>query len=162
MDLNWGTSGLKKMKKIRGFLQSFIIVIRQRQKKKQEQILVQHIRTLLPGLKSCICAALVTAVKEHASSGEIMESNEVDPCEDLTDDDILTAIQNAMGPKSALFVQEMSHHFMVNELQRLPIFGKCMDEVIGNFLHEELGPSEMDYISTSHQMAPTYMRAGMY
>lgn len=33
---------------------------------------------------------------------------EVDPCEDLTDDDILTAIQNAMGPKSALFVQEVT------------------------------------------------------
>ena len=29
---------------------------------------------------------------------------EVDPCEDLTDDDIRTAIQNATGPRSALFV----------------------------------------------------------
>ena len=28
---------------------------------------------------------------------------EVDPCEDLTDDDIRTAIQNATGPKSAVF-----------------------------------------------------------
>lgn len=32
---------------------------------------------------------------------------EVDPCEDLTDDDIRTAIQNATGPKSALFVPEV-------------------------------------------------------
>ena len=32
---------------------------------------------------------------------------EVDPCEDLSDDDIRTAIQNATGPKSALFVPEV-------------------------------------------------------
>ncbi|KAH9317838.1 hypothetical protein KI387_019607, partial [Taxus chinensis] len=31
----------------------------------------------------------------------------VDPCDDLTDDDIRTAIQNATGPKNALFVQEI-------------------------------------------------------
>lgn len=29
---------------------------------------------------------------------------EVDPCENLTDEDIRTAIQNATGPRSALFV----------------------------------------------------------
>ncbi|KAL6964213.1 Dynamin-related protein 3A [Sarracenia purpurea var. burkii] len=116
---------------------------------------------------------------------------EVDPCEDLTDDDIRTAIQNATGPKSALFVPEvpfdvlvrrqiarlldpslqcarfiydelikMSHHCMVNELQRFPVLRKRMDEVIGNFLREGLVPSEtmighiiemeMDYINTSH------------
>ena len=34
---------------------------------------------------------------------------EVDPCEDLTDDDIRTAIQNATGPRSALFVPEVCH-----------------------------------------------------
>ncbi|PSS19295.1 Dynamin-related protein like [Actinidia chinensis var. chinensis] len=116
---------------------------------------------------------------------------DVDPCEDLTDDDIQTAIQNATGPRSALFVPvipfevlvrrqitrlldpslqcarfifdeliKMSHHCMVNELQRFPVLRKCMDEVIGNFLREGLEPSEtmighiiemeMDYINTSH------------
>lgn len=30
---------------------------------------------------------------------------EVDPCEDLTNDDIRIAIQNTAGPKSTLFVQ---------------------------------------------------------
>ena len=40
---------------------------------------------------------------------------EVDPCEDLTDDDIRTAIQNATGPKSALFVPEV-------HLFRFPLF----------------------------------------
>ncbi|XP_052193489.1 dynamin-related protein 3A-like [Diospyros lotus] len=212
--------------------------------KKLNQILVQHIKTLLPGLKSRISAALVSVAKEHASYGEITESKagmgalllnilskyseafssmiegkneemstselsggarihyifqsifvksleEVDPCEDLTDDDIRTAIQNATGPRSALFVPEvpfevlirrqiarlldpslqcarfiydelikMSHHCMVNELQRFPVLRKRMDEVTGNFLREGLEPSEtmighiiemeMDYINTSH------------
>lgn len=35
---------------------------------------------------------------------------EVDPCEDLTDDDIRTAIQNATGPRSALFVPEVGSY----------------------------------------------------
>ncbi|XP_027347747.1 dynamin-related protein 3A-like isoform X2 [Abrus precatorius] len=38
---------------------------------------------------------------------------EVDPCEDLTDDDIRTAIQNATGPKSALFVPEVPFEVLV-------------------------------------------------
>lgn len=38
------------------------------------QILVQHIKTVLPGLKSCISAALVSVAKEHASYGEITKS----------------------------------------------------------------------------------------
>ena len=33
---------------------------------------------------------------------------EVDPCEDVTDEDIRMAIQNATGPKGALFVPEVS------------------------------------------------------
>ncbi|KAM6595627.1 hypothetical protein CsatA_006151 [Cannabis sativa] len=212
--------------------------------KKLNQILVQHIKKVLPELKSRISSALVAVAKEHASYGEITESKagqgalllnilskyceafssmvegkneemstselsggarihyifqsifvksleEVDPCEDLTDDDIRTAIQNATGPKSALFVPEVpfevlirrqiarlldpslqcarfiydelvkiSHHCLVNELQRFPVLRKQMDEVIGNFLHEGLEPSEtmighiiemeMDYINTSH------------
>lgn len=36
-----------------------------------------------------------------------MHLQEVDPCEDLTDDDIRTAIQNATGPKSAVFVPDV-------------------------------------------------------
>ncbi|XP_022136675.1 dynamin-related protein 3A-like [Momordica charantia] len=212
--------------------------------KKLNQILVQQIKAILPGLKSRINSALVSAAKEHASYGEIMESKagqgalllnilskyceafssmvdgkneemstselsggarihyifqsifvksleEVDPCEDLTDDDIRTAIQNATGPKSALFVPEVpfevlirkqifrlldpslqcarfiydelvkiSHHCVVNELQRFPVLRKRMDEVMSNFLREGLEPSEtmighiiymeMDYINTSH------------
>jgi hypothetical protein len=38
------------------------------------QILVQHIKTILPGLKSRISSALVSVAKEHASYGEITES----------------------------------------------------------------------------------------
>ncbi|MCL7038357.1 hypothetical protein MKW94_024904 [Papaver nudicaule] len=212
--------------------------------KKLNQILVQHIKTVLPELKSRISSSLVAVAKEHASYGEITESKagqgalllnilskfseaftsmvegkneemstselsggarihyifqeifvksleEVDPCDDLTDDDIRTAIQNATGPRSALFVPEvpfevlirrqiarlldpslqcarfiydelvkMSHHCLLNELQRFPTLRKRMDEVIGNFLQEGLTPSEtmighliemeMDYINTSH------------
>ncbi|KAL7236064.1 hypothetical protein ACSBR1_019357 [Camellia fascicularis] len=134
--------------------------------KKLNQILVQHIKTVLPGLKSRISTALVSVAKEHASYGEITESKagqgalllnilskyseafssmiegkseemstselsggarihyifqsifvksleEVDPCEDLTDDDIRTAIQNATGPKSALFVPEVPFEVLI-------------------------------------------------
>ncbi|KAA8518098.1 hypothetical protein F0562_015572 [Nyssa sinensis] len=42
--------------------------------KKLNQILVHHIKTVLPGLKSRISAALVSVAKEHASYGEITES----------------------------------------------------------------------------------------
>lgn len=134
--------------------------------KKLNQILIQHIKTVLPGLKSRISAALVSVAKEHASYGEITESKagqgalllnilskyseafssmiegkneemstselsggarihyifqsifvksleEVDPCEDLTDDDIRTAIQNATGPRSALFVPEVPFEVLI-------------------------------------------------
>ncbi|KAJ9174983.1 hypothetical protein P3X46_013572 [Hevea brasiliensis] len=134
--------------------------------KKLNQILVQHIKAILPGLKSRISSALVSVAKEHASYGEITESKagqgalllnilskyseafssmvegkneemstselsggarihyifqsifvksleEVDPCEDLTDDDIRTAIQNATGPRSALFVPEVPFEVLV-------------------------------------------------
>ncbi|GER55578.1 dynamin related protein [Striga asiatica] len=134
--------------------------------KKLNQILVQHIKTVLPGLKSRINAALVSVAKEHASYGEIAESKagqgalllnilskysealssmiegkcedtstselfggariqyifqnifvkcleDVDPCEDLTDDDIRTAIYNATGPRSALFVPEVPFEVLV-------------------------------------------------
>ncbi|KAL5562698.1 hypothetical protein UlMin_032445 [Ulmus minor] len=134
--------------------------------KKLNQILVQHIRAVLPGLKSRISSALVSVAKEHASYGEITESKagqgalllnilskyseafssmvegkneemstselsggarihyifqsifvksleDVDPCEDLTDDDIRTAIQNATGPKSALFVPEVPFEVLI-------------------------------------------------
>ncbi|XP_071729906.1 dynamin-related protein 3A-like [Rutidosis leptorrhynchoides] len=134
--------------------------------KKLNQILVQHIKTILPGLKSRVSASLVSVAKEHASYGEITESKagmgalllnilskyseafssmiegkneemstselsggarihyifqsifvksleEVDPCEDLTDDDIRTAIQNATGPRSALFVPEVPFEVLI-------------------------------------------------
>ncbi|KAG2704956.1 hypothetical protein I3843_05G029300 [Carya illinoinensis] len=134
--------------------------------KKLNQILVQHIKAVLPGLKSRISSALVSMAKEHASYGEITESKagqgalllnilskyseafssivegkneemstselsggarihyifqsifvksleEVDPCEDLTDDDIRTAIQNSTGTRSALFAPEVPFEVLV-------------------------------------------------
>ncbi|XP_057977621.1 dynamin-related protein 3A [Malania oleifera] len=134
--------------------------------KRLNQILVQHIKAVLPGLKSRISTDLVSVAKEYASYGEIAESKpaqgtlllnilskfseafssmlegkneemstselsggarihyifqsifvksleEVDPCEDLTDEDIRTAIQNATGPKSALFVPEVPFEVLI-------------------------------------------------
>ncbi|XP_028797579.1 dynamin-related protein 3A [Neltuma alba] len=134
--------------------------------KKLNQILAQHIKAVLPGLRARISSQLVSVAKEHAGYGEITESKagqgalllnilskyseafssmvegkneemstselsggarihyifqnifvksleEVDPCEDLTDDDIRTAIQNATGPKSALFVPEVPFEVLV-------------------------------------------------
>ncbi|KAG5066232.1 hypothetical protein JHK86_009963 [Glycine max] len=85
---------------------------------------------------------------------------EVDPCEDLTDDDIRTAIQNATGPKSAVFAPSISHRCMVIDLQRFPFLWKRMDEALGNFLREGLEAlenmiahliaMELNYINTSH------------
>ncbi|KAI5558301.1 hypothetical protein POPTR_017G041800v4 [Populus trichocarpa] len=136
--------------------------------KKLNQILVQHIKTILPGLKSRISSALVSVAKEHASYGEITESKagqgtlilnilskyseafssmvegrneemsrselsggarihyifqsifvksleEVDPCEDLTDADIQTIIQNATGPRTPLFVPEVPFEVLVRK-----------------------------------------------
>lgn len=134
--------------------------------KKLNQLLVQHIKAVLPGLKERINNSLASVAKEHASYGEVTESKagqgalllnilskyceayssmvegkneemstdqlsggarihfifqnifvksleEVDPCEDLTDDDIRTSIQNATGPKSALFVPEVPFEVLV-------------------------------------------------
>ncbi|GAB4853337.1 Dynamin- protein 3A [Ancistrocladus abbreviatus] len=134
--------------------------------KKLNQILVQHIKAVLPSLKAQISAQLVSVAKEHASYGETVESKagqgavilnilskyceafssmiegrneemstselsggarihyifqsifvksleEVDPCEGLSDDDTRTAIQNATGPKSALFVPEVPFEVLV-------------------------------------------------
>ncbi|CAI8591360.1 unnamed protein product [Vicia faba] len=141
--------------------------------KKLNQILAQHIKAVLPGLRAHISNNLVTVAKEHASYGEITESKagqgalllnilskyceafssmiegkneemstselsggarihyifqsifvrsleEVDPCEGLTDDDIRTAIQNATGPRSALFVPEVPFEVLVRrQISRL-------------------------------------------
>ncbi|CAN8270770.1 unnamed protein product [Cochlearia groenlandica] len=141
--------------------------------KKLNQILVQHIKALLPNLKSRISNALFATAKEYESYGDITESRagkgalllnfltkyceaysstiegnskemstselaggarihyifqsvfvksleEVDPCEDLTDDDIRTAIQNATGPRSALFVPDVPFEVLVRrQISRL-------------------------------------------
>ncbi|KAI3752940.1 hypothetical protein L2E82_24983 [Cichorium intybus] len=40
---------------------------------------------------------------------------EIDPCEDLTDDDIRTSIQNATGSRSALFVPEVPFEMLIRK-----------------------------------------------
>lgn len=134
--------------------------------KKLNQILEQHIRTVLPSLKAKLNFHMVAVVRELRTYGEVMESKaeqgavllniltkyceafsalvdgksqemstkelcggarirhifqsifvksleEVDPCEDLTDDDIRMAIQNSSGPKNSLFVPEVPFDVLV-------------------------------------------------
>lgn len=134
--------------------------------KKLNQILVQHIRQCLPGLKSRISSQLVSVTKEYASYGQIPESRagqgtlllnilskyseafsslvegksegistselsggarihyifqsiyvksleDVDPCDGLSDEDIRIAIQNARGPRSAVFVPDVPFEVLV-------------------------------------------------
>ncbi|KAK4349536.1 hypothetical protein RND71_032291 [Anisodus tanguticus] len=133
--------------------------------KKLNQILEQHIRNVLPTLKTDLTSHLVSVEKELRAYGEALESKgergamllniltkysegekylafsaevdgksqamttkelsggarihhifqsifvksleDVDPCEDLSDEDIRIAIHNATGPRNALFVPEV-------------------------------------------------------
>ncbi|TVT97266.1 hypothetical protein EJB05_57490, partial [Eragrostis curvula] len=199
--------------------------------KKLNQILVQHIKTVLPGLKSRISSQLTAVARELALYGEPVDSKaglgakllnilakyceafssmvegknedistielsggarihyifqsifvksleEVDPCEDVTDEDIRMAIQNATGPRSALFVPEadqqmhdpslqcakfiydelvkMSHRCLATELQQFPVLRRSMDEVIGKFLRDGLKPAE-NMIAHIIQMEEDYI-----
>ncbi|XP_015085656.1 dynamin-related protein 3A-like isoform X1 [Solanum pennellii] len=134
--------------------------------KKLNQILEQHIRNVLPTLKTDLTSQLVAAEKELRAYGEALESKgergamllniltkyseafssevdgksqamttkelsggarihhifqsifvksleEVDPCEDLSDEDIRIAIHNATGPRNALFVPEVPFEVLV-------------------------------------------------
>lgn len=134
--------------------------------KKLNNILVQHIKAILPDMKARINTQMVTLSKELASYGELTDSktgqgalllkiitrysqgfssivdgkneemstselaggarlhyifqsifvkslDEVDPCDDLTDEDIRTAVQNATGPRSIIFVPEVPFEVLV-------------------------------------------------
>ncbi|KAK2658873.1 hypothetical protein Ddye_005406 [Dipteronia dyeriana] len=156
--------------------------------KKLNQILEQHIRIILPGLKSELNSRMIAVAKELKKYGQVMESKaeqqvillniltryceafsamvdgksqemstkelfggarihyifqsifvktleEVDPCQDLTDDDIRTAIQNATGTRNSLFVPEVPFELLVRrQIARFlePCF-QCL-----RFVHDEL------------------------
>ncbi|KAK0571075.1 hypothetical protein LWI29_010623 [Acer saccharum] len=156
--------------------------------KKLNQILEQHIRIILPGLKSELNSRIIAVEKELKKYGQVMESKaeqqvillniltryceafsdmvdgksqemstkelsggarilyifqsifvktleEVDPCQDLTVDDIRTAIQNATGTRNSLFVPEVPFELLVRrQISRFsdPCF-QCL-----RFVHDEL------------------------
>ncbi|KAE8727265.1 Dynamin-related protein 3B [Hibiscus syriacus] len=92
---------------------------------------------------------------------------DVDPCEGLTDDDIRTAIQNATGPRSALFVPEVPFEVLVRrQIARLidpslqcarfiydeliKISHRCMMNELRRFPVLRKHMDQMDYINTSH------------
>ncbi|KAJ8538780.1 hypothetical protein K7X08_030076 [Anisodus acutangulus] len=134
--------------------------------KKLNQILEQHIRNVLPTLKTDLTSHLVSVEKELRAYGEALESKgergamllniltkyseafsaevdgksqamttkelsggarihhifqsifvksleDVDPCEDLSDEDIRIAIHNATGPRNAIFVPEVPFEVLV-------------------------------------------------
>ncbi|KAF9615798.1 hypothetical protein IFM89_026469 [Coptis chinensis] len=136
--------------------------------KKLNLILEQHIRTVLPGLKTELNSQMIAVLKDLRTYGEVTESKagkgavlldilknfceafsslvdgkshemstteliggarihyvfqstfvksleEVDPCDGLSDEDIRTAIQNATGPRNALFVPEVPFEGLVRK-----------------------------------------------
>ncbi|PKU76142.1 Dynamin-related protein 3A [Dendrobium catenatum] len=60
---------------------------------------------------------------------------EVDPCEDVSDEDIRMAIQNATGPRSALFVPEVPFEVLVRRQ-----IGRLLDPSLqcAKFIYDEL------------------------
>ncbi|OMO90673.1 hypothetical protein COLO4_18971 [Corchorus olitorius] len=99
--------------------------------KKLNQILEQHIRKDLPRLKAVLNSRLRAVMKELQTYGEVVESKaeqgailldilrrysdgeEMDPCENLTDDDIGYAIKNSSGLRNVLFVPEVPFEVLV-------------------------------------------------
>ncbi|KAJ3678280.1 hypothetical protein LUZ60_002083 [Juncus effusus] len=176
--------------------------------KKLNQILVQHIRTVLPGLKSRISAQLTSVAKELAVYGDVVESKagqgakllnilakyceafsstvegkneelstaelsggarihyifqsifvksleEVDPYGDITDEDIRLAIQNATGPRSALFVPEVPFEVLVRrQISRL------LDPSLqcANFIYDELIKMSHKCLTSELQQFPVLRR----
>ncbi|XP_078156387.1 dynamin-related protein 3A-like isoform X1 [Carex rostrata] len=154
---------------------------------KLNQILVQHIKAILPALKSRVNMQLVSVAKEHASFGDTEDSKdglavkllnilaqyseafcsmvegknrvstdelsggarvhyifqsifvkrleEVDPCGDISDQDIRIAIQNAAGPRTALFLPEAPFEILVRRQIRYLLDPSLQ---CARFVYEEL------------------------
>lgn len=156
--------------------------------KKLNQILEQHIRMVLPGLKFELNSRLTAVANERQKYGDVMESKaeqetfllniltkyceafsamvdgkslemstkelsggarihyifqsifvktleEVDPCQDLTDEDIRTAIKNATGPRNALFVPEVPFEVLIRR-QIARLLDPCLQCL--RFVYDEL------------------------
>ncbi|KAF3337168.1 dynamin-related protein 3A-like protein [Carex littledalei] len=176
--------------------------------KKLNQILVQHIKTVLPGLKSRVSAQLTSVAKELAAYGDVVESKtgqgakllnilakyceafsslvegkneelstaelsggarihyifqlifvksleEVDPCDDITDEDIRLAIQNATGPRSALFVPEVPFEVLVRRQ-----IGRLLDPSLqcAKFIYDELLKMSHRCLASELQQFPMLRR----
>ncbi|KAF5823867.1 putative dynamin central domain, Dynamin superfamily [Helianthus annuus] len=67
--------------------------------------------------------------------GDYRSFFEVDPCEELTDDDIRTAIQDASGPRSALFVPEVPFEVLIRR-QIARLLDPCVQ--CARFVYDEL------------------------
>jgi dynamin 1-like protein len=81
---------------------------------------------------------------------------EVDPCEDVTDEDIRMAIQNATGPRSALFVPEVPFEVLVRrQISRL------LDPSLqcAQFIYDELVKMSHRCLATELQQFPILRRS---
>ncbi|KAJ7554792.1 hypothetical protein O6H91_05G009400 [Diphasiastrum complanatum] len=176
--------------------------------KRLNQILVHHIRTILPDLKARINTQVVTLKKELADYGELTESKsgqgvfvlniltkyshgfssivdgkyeemptselsggarihyifqaifvkslqDVDPCDNLTDEDIRTAIQNATGPKNVLFVPEVPFEVLIRRQ-----IGRLLEPSLqcARFVFDELVKISNQCVSSEMQRFPILRR----
>ncbi|KAJ1704076.1 hypothetical protein LUZ63_003855 [Rhynchospora breviuscula] len=176
--------------------------------KKLNQILVQHIKAVLPGLKSRVSAQLTSVAKEAQLYGDVVVSKagqgakllnilakyceafsslvdgkneelstaelsggarihyifqsifvksleEVDPCDDITDEDIRLAIQNATGPRSALFVPEVPFEVLVRRQ-----IGRLLDPSLqcAKFIYDELLKMSHRCLASELQQFPMLRR----
>ncbi|AQK98609.1 Dynamin-related protein 3A [Zea mays] len=140
--------------------------------KKLNQILVQHIKTVLPGLKSRISSQLTAVAKELAVYGDPVDSKAgqgakllnilAKYCEAFSsmvegkNEDIRMAIQNATGPRSALFVPEVPFEVLVRrQISRL------LDPSLqcAQFIYDELVKMSHRCLATELQQFPILRRS---
>ena len=74
-------------------------------------------------MRKCLTAELSGGARIHYIFQLLFVKSleEVEPCEDLTDDDIRMAIQNATGPRNALFVPEVPVEVLMSRRSNVPI-----------------------------------------
>ncbi|KAM0839058.1 hypothetical protein ACQ4PT_060552 [Festuca glaucescens] len=122
---------------------------------RSQEILLKHITDMLPGLKSRINAQLVAVAKEHAAYGDAAESTEVDPCKNISDEDIRTSIQNSGGPKGAMFLPEVPFEILVRRQ-----IGRLLDPSLqcAKFIYDELVKISHGCLTSELQKYPILKR----
>ncbi|KAH9760243.1 dynamin-1-like protein [Citrus sinensis] len=110
--------------------------------KKLNQILEQHIRMVLPGLKSELHSRLNAVAKELQKYGDVMESKV--PFEVLVRRQIARLLDPCLQCLRFVYDEliKMSHACAVTELQRFPVLRRHLDDVMGKFIRDSVRPAE--------------------